>query len=55
MNFIEQMFASDLWQKGMDKFTHNILSKFISIDILYKEFFRNIKTIPSYTLAIISF
>lgn len=38
MNFIKQLFSSNLWQKGMDMFSHNILSKFISTDILYKEF-----------------
>lgn len=38
MNFITQPFTSDLWQKGIDMFSHNILSKFISTDILYKDF-----------------
>lgn len=42
MNFIKQPFASDLWQKGMDRFSYNILSKFISTDILYKEFIKDI-------------
>lgn len=53
MNFITQPFTSDLWQKGIDMFSHNILSKFISTDILYKDFIWDIKKKnPFYALLI---